>query len=48
MQTGDIELIVRALKEARIAVGDRLLLAIDPRHVHLFDPATEMAIKSSA
>ena len=48
VQTGDIELIVRAPKEARIVVGDQLRMTVDPRHVHLFDPATEMAIKSSS
>ena len=46
VQTGDIELIVRVPKEARIVVGDQLRMAVDPHHLHLFDPATEMAIKS--
>jgi multiple sugar transport system ATP-binding protein len=48
VQTGDVELIVRAPKEARIAVGDQLSMAVDPHHVHLFDPSTEMVIKSAS
>ena len=47
VQTGDVELVVRAPKEARIAVDDQLHMAVDRHHVHLFDPSTDMAIKSS-
>jgi hypothetical protein len=39
---------VRAPNEARIAVGDHLSMAVDPHHVHLFDPSTEMVIKSAS
>jgi multiple sugar transport system ATP-binding protein len=48
VQTGDVELIVRAPKDARIAVGDQLSMAVDPHHVHLFDPSTEMVMKSAS
>jgi multiple sugar transport system ATP-binding protein len=47
VQTGDVEVVVRAPKEARIVIGDQLCLAADPHHIHLFDPSTEMTIKSA-
>jgi multiple sugar transport system ATP-binding protein len=40
VQVGDVELVVRAAKEQRIASGDRIDLAIDPQRLHLFDAST--------
>ncbi len=45
---GDVELIVRVPKEARIAVGDRVELALDPRRLHLFDAATDESLTRDA
>jgi len=44
---GDVELIVRAPKEARIAPGDQVGIAIEPR-VHLFDASTDETLKGPA
>jgi multiple sugar transport system ATP-binding protein len=44
VQVGDVELIVRAPKEARLAIGDRIGLTIDPRRLHLFDAASDQAL----
>jgi len=44
---GDVELIVRASKEARIAIGDQIGLTIDPRRLHLFDAASDQALAAS-
>jgi len=41
VQVHGVELIVRAPKEARIAVGDRIDIAIEPRRLHLFDASTD-------
>jgi multiple sugar transport system ATP-binding protein len=45
---GDVELIVRFPKEARVAVGDRVELALDPRRLHLFDAATDESLAREA
>jgi multiple sugar transport system ATP-binding protein len=47
IQTGDIELIVRVPKEARIAIGDRIDITIQPRRLHLFDACTDEALAGS-
>ena len=47
VQMGDVELIVRASKEARIAIGDQIGLTIDPRRLHLFDAASDQALAAS-
>jgi multiple sugar transport system ATP-binding protein len=44
VQVGDVELIVRFPKEARVAVGDRVTLTLDPRRLHLFDAATDESL----
>lgn len=36
--------LVRAPKDARVAPGDRIGLAVDPRRVNVFDPASEQAV----
>ncbi|HKS61225.1 MAG TPA: TOBE domain-containing protein, partial [Xanthobacteraceae bacterium] len=41
LQVSGVELVVRAPKEARIAVGDRIDIAIEPRRLHLFDASTD-------
>ena len=46
VQVGDVELIVRAPKEARIAIGDRINIAIEPRRLHLFDASTDETLAS--
>jgi hypothetical protein len=43
VQLGDVEIIVRAPKEARLAIGDRVGLKVDPRRLHLFDAASDQA-----
>ena len=48
VQVGDVELIVRAPKEARIAIGDRINIAIEPRRLHLFDASTDETLADSA
>ena len=48
VQVGDLELIVRAPKEARIAPGDRIDITVEPRRLHLFDAATDEALAVSA
>ena len=48
VQMGDVELIVRAPKEARIAIGDRINIAIEPRRLHLFDASTDETLADSA
>jgi multiple sugar transport system ATP-binding protein len=48
VQVGEIELIVRAPKEARIAIGDRLNIAVEPKRLHLFDAATSDALRVSS
>jgi multiple sugar transport system ATP-binding protein len=48
VQVGDIELVVRAPKEARIAIGDQIDMAIEPRRLHLFDAATDETLAGSA
>jgi multiple sugar transport system ATP-binding protein len=47
VQVGDIELIVRAPKEARIATGDRIDIAIEARRLHLFDASTDETLAGS-
>jgi multiple sugar transport system ATP-binding protein len=47
VQLGDVELIVRAPKEARLAIGDRIGLTIDPRRLHLFDAASDRALAAA-
>jgi multiple sugar transport system ATP-binding protein len=44
VQIGDVELVVRAPKEARFAVGDQVGLTIDPHRLHLFDAATDQTL----
>jgi multiple sugar transport system ATP-binding protein len=44
VQVGDVELIVRFPKEARVAVGDRVELTLDPRRLHLFDAASDESL----
>jgi multiple sugar transport system ATP-binding protein len=44
VKLGDVELIVRAPKEARLAIGDRVGLTVDPRRLHLFDAASDQAL----
>jgi multiple sugar transport system ATP-binding protein len=48
VQVGEVELIVRATKETRIAVGDRIGLTIDPNRLHLFDATTDEALGAAA
>jgi multiple sugar transport system ATP-binding protein len=48
VQLDDVELIVRAPKEALLAVGDRVGLRIDPRRLHLFDVASEQALAAAS
>ena len=48
VQVGDVELIVRAPKEARIAPGDQIGIAVEPRRTHLFDAATDKKLKGPA
>jgi multiple sugar transport system ATP-binding protein len=45
VQVGDVELIVRFPKEARVKAGDRIDLGLDPRRLHLFDAATDESLK---
>jgi multiple sugar transport system ATP-binding protein len=47
VQLGDVELIVRAAKEERLAIGDRVGLTVDPRRLHLFDAVSEQALAAS-
>jgi multiple sugar transport system ATP-binding protein len=44
VQVGDVELIVRAPKEARLAIGDQVGLKVEPRRLHLFDAASDQAL----
>jgi multiple sugar transport system ATP-binding protein len=48
VQVGDIKLIVRAPKEARIAIGDQIGVVIEPRRLHLFDASTDESLAASA
>ena len=48
VQVGDVELIVRAPKDARIATGDQIGIAVEPRRLHLFDAATDETLKGPA
>ena len=48
VQVDDVELIVRAPKEARIAIGERINIAIEPRRLHLFDASTDETLAGSA
>jgi multiple sugar transport system ATP-binding protein len=48
LQVDGVELIVRAPKEARIAVGDRIDIAIEPRRLHLFDASTDETLASES
>jgi multiple sugar transport system ATP-binding protein len=48
VQVSDVELIVRAPKEQRIAPGDRIDIAVEPRRLHLFDTSTDEALAGSA
>jgi multiple sugar transport system ATP-binding protein len=41
IQAGDVELVVRFPKEARVAVGDRIDIGFDPRRLHLFDAGSD-------
>ncbi len=43
-QMGAGEVVARVPPTTRAAVGAELCLRIDPRHLHLFDPATEKAL----
>ena len=45
VQVGDVELVVRAPKEARIAPGDQIGIALQPARVHLFDALTDETLK---
>jgi len=47
VQVADVELIVRAPKEARLAIGDRIGLTVDPRRLHLFDLASDQTLAAS-
>jgi len=47
VQVDDVELIVRAPKEARLAVGDQIGLKVDPRRLHLFDAASDRVLAAS-
>ena len=47
VQVDGIELIVRAPKEARIAIGDHIGVAIEPRRLHLFDASTDETLAGS-
>jgi multiple sugar transport system ATP-binding protein len=47
VQVGDVELIVRAPKEARLAIGDQVGLWVEPRRLHLFDAASDQALAAS-
>ncbi len=42
--TGDSELVVRAPKDQRVAVGEPIALAFDPARLHLFDAATDQRL----
>jgi multiple sugar transport system ATP-binding protein len=43
---GDSELVVRAPKDQRVAVGEPIALAFDPARLHLFDAATDQRLGS--
>jgi multiple sugar transport system ATP-binding protein len=45
VQVGDVELVVRAPKEARIAPGDRIGIALQPARAHLFDALSDETLK---
>jgi multiple sugar transport system ATP-binding protein len=48
VQVGDVELVVRFPKEARVKVGDRIELGLDPGRLHLFDAATDESLAGNA
>jgi multiple sugar transport system ATP-binding protein len=41
---GTATLVARVPPRSAIAIGDRVLLAVNPGHLHLFDPVTEQAL----
>ncbi len=44
VSTGDSELVVRAPKDQKVAVGEPIALAFDPARLHLFDAATDQRL----
>ncbi|HEX2215259.1 MAG TPA: ABC transporter ATP-binding protein, partial [Xanthobacteraceae bacterium] len=48
LQIGDVELVVRFPKEARVAVGDRIVIGFDPQRLHLFDAETDESLARAA
>ncbi len=48
LQVGDVELVVRFPKDARVAVGDRIDIGLDPQRLHLFDAATDESLAGAA